>query len=255
MLTERGDGVASIKRRRHDLRSDGVSTLVMPSEHGRPKGTLEDSGLCTENPIHRIKYFLSIVDHIQANVATRDASRLHFFYFTLKGKAKEWLDKMPPGTITSWEQIVSKFLGKFFPPERTARILDKILRFCQSDNESLKDAWKRFQDLLYQAPHHEIKKWLLVQLFYDNMIPKDKEKLNQFTQFRFISLNKDERAHQQLSFLTSSTPGKTLKSPFLICDICGEAHEAYKCDQVESREQECLSGWDIYDDPLLLKFY
>ncbi|GJX89875.1 hypothetical protein Tco_0343201 [Tanacetum coccineum] len=43
MLTERGDGVASIKRRRHDLRSDGVSTLVTPSEHGRPKGTLEDS--------------------------------------------------------------------------------------------------------------------------------------------------------------------------------------------------------------------
>ncbi|GJX09180.1 hypothetical protein Tco_0199039 [Tanacetum coccineum] len=43
MLTERGDGVASIKRRRHDLRSDGVNTLVTPSEHGRPKGTLEDS--------------------------------------------------------------------------------------------------------------------------------------------------------------------------------------------------------------------
>ncbi|GJW27510.1 hypothetical protein Tco_0044385 [Tanacetum coccineum] len=34
MLTERGDGVTSIKRRRHDLRSDDVSTLVTPSEHG-----------------------------------------------------------------------------------------------------------------------------------------------------------------------------------------------------------------------------
>ncbi|GJW85327.1 hypothetical protein Tco_0158472 [Tanacetum coccineum] len=42
ILTERGDGVASIKQRRHDLRSDGVSTLATPSEHGRPKGTLED---------------------------------------------------------------------------------------------------------------------------------------------------------------------------------------------------------------------
>ncbi|GJV45036.1 hypothetical protein Tco_1429572 [Tanacetum coccineum] len=42
MLTERGDGVASIKRRRHDLRIDDVSTLVTPSEHRRPKGTLED---------------------------------------------------------------------------------------------------------------------------------------------------------------------------------------------------------------------
>ncbi|GKA31483.1 zinc finger, CCHC-type containing protein [Tanacetum coccineum] len=43
VLTERRDGVASITRRRHDLRSDDVSTLVMPSEHGRPKGTLDDS--------------------------------------------------------------------------------------------------------------------------------------------------------------------------------------------------------------------
>ncbi|GKB35107.1 putative reverse transcriptase domain-containing protein, partial [Tanacetum coccineum] len=39
---QRGEGVASIKRRCHDLRSDGVSTLVTPSEHGRPKGTLKD---------------------------------------------------------------------------------------------------------------------------------------------------------------------------------------------------------------------
>ncbi|GKA98687.1 zinc finger, CCHC-type containing protein [Tanacetum coccineum] len=43
MLTERGDGVASIKRRRHDLQSNGVSTLVASSEYRRPKGTLEDS--------------------------------------------------------------------------------------------------------------------------------------------------------------------------------------------------------------------
>ncbi|GKE22628.1 ribonuclease H-like domain-containing protein, partial [Tanacetum coccineum] len=115
------------------------------------------------------------------------------------------------------------------------------------------------------------------------MIPKDKEKLNQFTQFRFSSFNKDEgwdlieeiiqyqddswdelfvfeptpndrlnRAHQKLSFFTSSTPGKTLKNPYLICDIYGGAHEDDECDQVESCEQACLSGEDIYDDPSLL---
>ncbi|GJT94918.1 hypothetical protein Tco_1090436 [Tanacetum coccineum] len=49
MLTEPGDGVTSIKRRRHDLRGDGVSTLVTPSEHGRPKGTLEDSVRCEKD--------------------------------------------------------------------------------------------------------------------------------------------------------------------------------------------------------------
>ncbi|GKB30809.1 hypothetical protein Tco_0870210, partial [Tanacetum coccineum] len=43
MLTEREDDVASIKRRRHDLRSDDISKLLTPSKHVRPKGTLEDS--------------------------------------------------------------------------------------------------------------------------------------------------------------------------------------------------------------------
>ncbi|GJT30571.1 hypothetical protein Tco_0910846 [Tanacetum coccineum] len=42
MLIERGDGVTSIKRRSHDLRSDDISTLVTPSKHGLPKGTLKD---------------------------------------------------------------------------------------------------------------------------------------------------------------------------------------------------------------------
>ncbi|GJV07669.1 hypothetical protein Tco_1345325 [Tanacetum coccineum] len=42
MLTELGDGVTTIKRRRYDLRSDGVSTLVTPSERRRPKETLEE---------------------------------------------------------------------------------------------------------------------------------------------------------------------------------------------------------------------
>ncbi|GJV30126.1 hypothetical protein Tco_1386574 [Tanacetum coccineum] len=37
LLTERGDGVASIKRRRHDLASDGVWTLATVSQRSRLK--------------------------------------------------------------------------------------------------------------------------------------------------------------------------------------------------------------------------
>ncbi|GJY19961.1 hypothetical protein Tco_0392527 [Tanacetum coccineum] len=63
--------------------------------------TCSFQGLCTKNTIHHIKHFLSIVDHLQADEATKDASRLCFFHFSLKGKAKEWLDKISPETITS----------------------------------------------------------------------------------------------------------------------------------------------------------
>ncbi|GKA33965.1 hypothetical protein Tco_0720394 [Tanacetum coccineum] len=43
LLTERGDGVASIKRRRRDLFSDGVWNLETASGRGRLKEDLESS--------------------------------------------------------------------------------------------------------------------------------------------------------------------------------------------------------------------
>ncbi|GJW32006.1 hypothetical protein Tco_0052038 [Tanacetum coccineum] len=80
------------------------------------QNTCSFQGLCTENLI-LYKYFFVIVDHLQADGATKDTSRLRFFYFSLKCKSKEWLDKISLGTIISWKQLVSKFLDKFFPPE------------------------------------------------------------------------------------------------------------------------------------------
>nr|GEX34654.1 reverse transcriptase domain-containing protein [Tanacetum cinerariifolium] len=72
-------------------------------------------GLDTENPYDHIRLFLSIVDNIQADGATKDASWLRFFYFTLKGEAKKWLERLSPIHATSWEQLSSHFLNKFFP--------------------------------------------------------------------------------------------------------------------------------------------
>ncbi|GJR91423.1 hypothetical protein Tco_0215434 [Tanacetum coccineum] len=71
------------------------------------QGTCTFQGLRSENPLHHIKLYLSIVDNIQADGATRDASRLRFFHFFLKGKAKELLDKTPPAQITTWDQLVA----------------------------------------------------------------------------------------------------------------------------------------------------
>ncbi|GJZ96675.1 hypothetical protein Tco_0669009 [Tanacetum coccineum] len=43
LLTERGDGVACIKRRRHDPSGDGVRDLVTASGRGRLNEDLESS--------------------------------------------------------------------------------------------------------------------------------------------------------------------------------------------------------------------
>ncbi|GJU21434.1 hypothetical protein Tco_1154776 [Tanacetum coccineum] len=62
----------------------------------------EFHGLDTENPYDHIRLFLSIVYNIRADGATRDASRLRFFHFTLKGEAKKWLERLSPIHATSW---------------------------------------------------------------------------------------------------------------------------------------------------------
>nr|GEV68049.1 hypothetical protein [Tanacetum cinerariifolium] len=46
-------------------------------------------GLKSENPVHHMRHYLSIVDNIQADGAIKDPSTLRFFHFSLKGKAKE----------------------------------------------------------------------------------------------------------------------------------------------------------------------
>ena len=61
--------------------------------------------------------------------------------------------------------MATKFLSKYFPPARTAKLRNDITSFMQHDSESLYEAWERFKDLLRKWPHHEIAKWLQVQTF------------------------------------------------------------------------------------------
>ncbi|GJZ12482.1 reverse transcriptase [Tanacetum coccineum] len=164
-------------------------------EHSLPR-TCTFQGLKSKNPIHHIKHYLSIVDNIQADDATKDTSRLCFFHFSLKGKAKEWLNKIPPTQITTWYQLVARFLDYFFLLGRTLFLRDMILRFKQGNNKPIKSTWIRFQDLIKQVPHHGIQKWLLVQIFHDNISQKDRGKLDQFAHFRINSLTKEENWKQ-----------------------------------------------------------
>ncbi|GJW67299.1 reverse transcriptase domain-containing protein [Tanacetum coccineum] len=92
----------------------------------------------------------------------------------------------------TWDQLISRFLDHFFSIGRTSALRDLILQFKQGGDETIKSAWIRFQDLINQVPHHGIQKWLLVQIFHDNISQNDRMKLDQFAQFRFYSLIEEE---------------------------------------------------------------
>ncbi|GKC32678.1 zinc finger, CCHC-type containing protein [Tanacetum coccineum] len=73
------------------------------------------------------------------------------------------------GSITTWEDLTSRFLAQFFPPGRTAKPRNDILVFQQHQGESLSEAWTHFKDLLQKVPHHGIDRWLQIQIFYDHV--------------------------------------------------------------------------------------
>ncbi|GJV06327.1 zinc finger, CCHC-type containing protein [Tanacetum coccineum] len=51
-----------------------------------------------------------------------------------------WLERLPAGSITTWEDLTTRFLAQFFPPERTVKLWNDILMFQQHHGESLSEA-------------------------------------------------------------------------------------------------------------------
>ncbi|GJX23073.1 MAK10-like protein [Tanacetum coccineum] len=124
--------------------------------------------LRSEDPNQHLKDFLKLVDSLDLNGDNRERTRLRLFQFSLRDQASNWLERLPAGSITTWEDLTTRFLAQFFPPGRTAKLRNDILMFQQHHGESLSEAWTRFKDLLQKVPHHGIDLWLQDLALYDN---------------------------------------------------------------------------------------
>ncbi|GJW87427.1 zinc finger, CCHC-type containing protein [Tanacetum coccineum] len=109
-------------------------------------------GLRSEDPNQHLKDFLKLVDSLDLDGENRERTCLHLFQFSLRDQASNWLERLPAGSITTWEDLTTCFLAQFFPPGRPAKVRNDILMFQQHHGESLSEAWTRFKDLLQKVP-------------------------------------------------------------------------------------------------------
>ncbi|GJT17377.1 zinc finger, CCHC-type containing protein [Tanacetum coccineum] len=122
-----------------------------------------------ELPVGNNVDFLKLVDSLDLDGENMERTHLCLFQFSFRDQASNWLERLPAGSITTWEDLTTRFLAQFFPPERTAKLRNDILIFQQHHGESLSQSWTRFKDLLQKFPHHGIDHWLQIKKNYDHV--------------------------------------------------------------------------------------
>ena len=79
------------------------STIQMVQSYGQFSGGIH------ENPSEHLDKFLMVADTVKYNGVPQDVIRLKLFPFSLNGGASEWYKSLHPGSVTSWDDMESKF--------------------------------------------------------------------------------------------------------------------------------------------------
>ncbi|GJU33736.1 reverse transcriptase domain-containing protein [Tanacetum coccineum] len=124
-----------------------------------------------DNPHDHIRWFNKITSTIKYKDVPNSAIKLMLFPFSLAGAARRWLEKEPPHSILTWEDLVFKFINEFFPPSRTTNLRNEISNFEQRFGESFHEAWDRYKDLLRACPHHGFTELHQLDTFYNALNP------------------------------------------------------------------------------------
>ncbi|GKD17770.1 zinc finger, CCHC-type containing protein [Tanacetum coccineum] len=148
-----------------------------------------------EDPNQHLKDFLKLVDSLDINGENKKRTCMRLFQFSLRDQASNWLERLLAGSITTWEDLTTRFLDRFFPPGRTAKIRNDIMMFQQRHGESLSEAWTRFKDLLQKVPHYGIDLCLQVQIFYDHVNPVTRRTIDQSAGGKLHDLNAEDPGH------------------------------------------------------------
>ncbi|GJS09763.1 copia protein [Tanacetum coccineum] len=109
-----------------------IAISCNPMQHTQTKHI--DVRLRSEDPNQHLKDFLKLVDSVDGD--NRERMRMRLFQSSLRDQASNWLERLPAGSITTWEDLTTRFLAQLFPPGRTVKLRNDILMFQHHHGES-----------------------------------------------------------------------------------------------------------------------
>nr|GEW51201.1 hypothetical protein [Tanacetum cinerariifolium] len=175
-----------------------------------------------EDPHAHLRYFNKITSTMRVSNVPNSTIKLMLFPFSLEEAARIWLEKEPPRSILTW---------------------DDLQRF----DESFSEAWDRFNDLLRVCPHHGFSELHQLDTFYNALNVNDQDSLNSAAGGNFLdkmaadclkiieSKSKDmvralilNKKNQYSAQTLSPTPAP-IKAVEPNCVTCGGTHAYQNC--------------------------
>ncbi|GJY91043.1 MAK10-like protein [Tanacetum coccineum] len=198
-------------------------------------------GLRSEDLNQDLKDFLKLVDSLDLDVANRERTRLRLFQFFIRNQASNWLERLPAGSISTWEDLTTRFLAQFFPLVRNAKLRNEVQIFYDHVSPATRRTIDQFSGGKLRDKNAE-ESWALLEdlALYDNESwndPRDFAKpvkaislpQNVPSTFvrRLIELeNKVQRLMEAHLALKSSVQVNKITSS---CEICNGPHDTQYC--------------------------
>ncbi|GJR06262.1 reverse transcriptase domain-containing protein [Tanacetum coccineum] len=165
--------------------------------------------------------------------------KLMLFPFSIEGAAQIWLEKEPPRSILTWEDLVSKFINPISSSHKIYNIRNEITNFQQKFEETFSEAWDRFRVLLRACPHHGFIELHQLDTFYNALNPTDQDSLNAAVGVSANTSSSTTACPSEMAALTDAvnamlrhvktSPPEIVKAIFESCVTCGGPHPYYEC--------------------------
>nr|GEY64128.1 reverse transcriptase domain-containing protein [Tanacetum cinerariifolium] len=168
-----------------------------------------------EDPHAHIRYFNKITFTMRVPNVPSLSIKLMLFPFSLEGAAQIWLEKEPPRSIQTWDDLVSKFINQFFPHSKMTNLRNEITRFQQRFDESFYEAWERFNDLLRACPHRGFFELHQLDTVYNALNVNDQDSLNSAAGGNFL----DKMPRECLKIIESKSKVRQSRAKVVVAKV------------------------------------
>nr|GEV66002.1 reverse transcriptase domain-containing protein [Tanacetum cinerariifolium] len=168
-----------------------------------------------EDPHAHIRYFNKIISTMRVPNVPSLSIKLMLFPFSLEGAARIWLEKEPPRSILTWDDLVTKFINQFFPPSKMTNLRNEITIFQQRFDKLFYEAWDRFNDLLRACPHRGFFELHKLDTFYNSLNVNDQDSLNSTAGGNFF----DKMPCECLKIIESKSKVRQLRAKAVVAKV------------------------------------